>query len=93
MSVLTTRSLGFAFVLAIAATSFGPAYSSPVSTTPSSSHQAPSAFQSGDLVRLRSGGPLMTVDSVKGNQADCFWTDENGVPNDATFPVDVLRRF
>jgi hypothetical protein len=35
----------------------------------------------------------MTVESVKEDQADCFWTDMNGQPNDATFPIDVLRKF
>jgi uncharacterized protein YodC (DUF2158 family) len=52
-----------------------------------------SQFRSGDLVRLRSGGPLMTVEGIKGDKADCFWTDPNGMPNDATFPVYVLQRF
>jgi len=47
----------------------------------------------GDLVRLRSGGPLMTVDSIKGNQVDCFWTDLNGEPNADRFPTDVLKKF
>jgi uncharacterized protein YodC (DUF2158 family) len=47
----------------------------------------------GDLVRLRSGGPLMTISSVKGGQADCFWTGEDGQPNAESFPIDVLQKF
>jgi uncharacterized protein YodC (DUF2158 family) len=47
----------------------------------------------GDLVRLRSGGTLMTVDSIKGNQAVCFWTDVDGQPNEDSFPIDVLEKF
>ena len=35
----------------------------------------------------------MTVEGIKGDKADCFWTDPNGMPNDATFPVYVLQRF
>lgn len=35
----------------------------------------------------------MTVDSVKGNQADCFWTGEDGQPNAEHFPIDVLHKF
>jgi uncharacterized protein YodC (DUF2158 family) len=55
--------------------------------------QMAASLQRGDLVRLRSGGPLMTVDSIKGNQADCFWTGEDGQPNAESFPVDVLQRY
>lgn len=75
-----------------------------VSTTtvrmaPNSSASAPSntqnqvtpAFRSGNLVRLRSGGPLMTVKGIKGDQVDCFWTDGSGQINADSFPVDVLQ--
>jgi uncharacterized protein YodC (DUF2158 family) len=70
-----------------------------VGMAPASSSPAPSstqkqdapAFRSGNLVRLRSGGPLMTVKDVKGDQVDCFWTDVNGQINADSFPVDVLR--
>jgi uncharacterized protein YodC (DUF2158 family) len=70
-----------------------------VGMAPASSTSAPSnmqkqavpAFQSGNLVRLRSGGPLMTVKSIKGDQVDCFWTDMNGQINADRFPVDVLQ--
>jgi uncharacterized protein YodC (DUF2158 family) len=48
-------------------------------------------LQRGDLVRLRSGGPLMTVNKVEGDRVDCFWTDWNGQPSDAVFPYDVLQ--
>jgi uncharacterized protein YodC (DUF2158 family) len=53
-------------------------------------HAAP-AFGSGNLVRLRSGGPLMTVKGIKGDQVDCFWTDVNGQINSDSFPMDVLQ--
>jgi uncharacterized protein YodC (DUF2158 family) len=66
---------------------------------PASSASAPSntqnpaapAFGSGNLVRLRSGGPLMTVKRIKGDQVDCFWTDVNGQINSDSFPMDVLQ--
>jgi uncharacterized protein YodC (DUF2158 family) len=51
------------------------------------------SFQPGDLVRLRSGGPLMTVDSIIGNEADCYWTRFDGRPNAESFPIDVLQKF
>jgi uncharacterized protein YodC (DUF2158 family) len=63
-------------------------YDSAPSNTP---NQAAPAFRSGNLVRLRSGGPLMTVRDIKGDQVDCFWTDANGQINADSFPVDVLQ--
>jgi uncharacterized protein YodC (DUF2158 family) len=70
-----------------------------VGMAPASSASAPSnpqkqaapAFRSGSLVRLRSGGPLMTVKDIKGDQVDCFWTDVNDQINADSFPVDVLQ--
>jgi uncharacterized protein YodC (DUF2158 family) len=71
-----------------------------VGMSPASSASAPSntqkqaapAFQSGNLVRLRSGGPLMTVKDIKGDQVDCFWTNVDGQINADSFPVDALQR-
>ena len=71
-----------------------------VGMAPASSASAPSnirnqaapAFRSGNLVRLRSGGPLMTVKDIKGDQVDCFWTDVNDQINADSFPVDVLQQ-
>jgi uncharacterized protein YodC (DUF2158 family) len=70
-----------------------PALADPLSSSTAIPGQAPASFQRGDLVRLRSGGPAMTVDSIKGNQVDCFWTGEDGQPNAESFPVDVLQKF
>jgi uncharacterized protein YodC (DUF2158 family) len=50
------------------------------------------ALTRGDLVRLRSGGPLMTVLDVKGDMIDCIWTGYDGDPRDGTFPIVVLRK-
>lgn len=55
-------------------------------------NQAASAVQSGNLVRLRSGGPLMTVKGVKGDQVDCFWNNATGQINADSFPLDVLQK-
>jgi uncharacterized protein YodC (DUF2158 family) len=47
-------------------------------------------FQSGDLVRLRSGGPLMTVKSVQGDQVICSWSEEDGELRSGSFPIAML---
>jgi uncharacterized protein YodC (DUF2158 family) len=40
-----------------------------------------SAFQSGDVVQLKSGGPRMTIKFIEDGEADCEWfagTDAKG---------------
>jgi len=70
----------------------GMAPASSASAPSTTTNQAAPAFRSGNLVRLRSGGPLMTVTGIKGDHVDCFWTDWNGQINADSFPVDVLQR-
>jgi uncharacterized protein YodC (DUF2158 family) len=50
-------------------------------------------FERGELVRLRSGGPMMTVSAVKDDQVECIWTNDSSQPDDAAFPADVLQNF
>jgi uncharacterized protein YodC (DUF2158 family) len=93
MLALTKRvSIATAFVLALSMSPLA-ALAAPASLVTSIDARSASTFQRGDLVRLRSGGPLMTINRIKGDQVDCFWTDFNGQPNDATFPADVLQNF
>jgi uncharacterized protein YodC (DUF2158 family) len=68
-----------------------PAFSAPSDTA--MQNQAAPELRSGNLVRLRSGGPLMTVKGMRGDQVDCFWADGNGEINADSFPVDVLQKF
>jgi uncharacterized protein YodC (DUF2158 family) len=69
-----------------------PTFSASIPSNAAPQNQSAPAFQSRDLVRLRSGGPLMTVKGIKGNQVDCFWTDVNGQINEDRFPIDVLQK-
>jgi uncharacterized protein YodC (DUF2158 family) len=69
----------------------GVAPASSASARSNTQNKAAPAFRSGSLVRLRSGGPLMTVKDLKGDQVDCFWTDVNDQINADSFPVDVLQ--
>lgn len=86
-SITKSMTLGIALGISLAI----PAFSSTLSNTAMQNETAPS-FQRGDLVRLRSGGPAMTIDSIKGDQADCFWTGVDGQPNAESFPLDVLQK-
>jgi uncharacterized protein YodC (DUF2158 family) len=48
------------------------------------------SLQTGDLVRLRSGGPLMTVQGIQGDHVICSWGDENGEIQSDSFPVAMV---
>lgn len=75
----------------VSRTTAGMTPTSSASAPSSTQNQAAPAFRSGSLVQLRSGGPLMTVKGIKGDQVDCFWSDANGQINADTFPADVLQ--
>jgi uncharacterized protein YodC (DUF2158 family) len=47
-------------------------------------------FKKGDTVRLKSGGPLMTVVETKGNQLLCQWFDKNEALQSRLFDVESL---
>jgi uncharacterized protein YodC (DUF2158 family) len=49
------------------------------------------ALHTGDLVRVRSGGPLMTVNYIQGDKVNCSWTDWLGDPKSENFPVAALQ--
>jgi uncharacterized protein YodC (DUF2158 family) len=82
-------TLGIAFSVPLSV----PALSDSASSNTAMQIRAAPPLQRGDLVRLRSGGPLMTVDAPNGDKVDCLWTDLNGQINAESFPVHVLRKF
>jgi uncharacterized protein YodC (DUF2158 family) len=90
VSIAFALTLGMAFSVAMSAPAFSESASS--NTALQKIRVAP-PLQPGDLVRLRSGGPLMTVDAPNGDKVDCLWTDLNGQINAESFPVYVLQKF
>lgn len=46
----------------------------------------------GDLVRARSGGPLMAVIDVCGNEVACVWFDRDGAEQRGTWRSEALQR-
>src|ERR1700750_1417245 len=88
-SIATAVMLGTALSMPLSVAAF----SDPASSSTAMQGQATASLQHGDLARLRSGGPVMTVASIRGNQVDCFWTDGDGQPNAESFPVDVLLKY
>ena len=93
VAMMKRFSICAGLILSLSAALSAEALAAPASQGISAATAATSEFHPGDLVRLRSGGSLMTVDTVKNDQVDCFWTDGSGQTNNATFPVQVLRKF
>jgi uncharacterized protein YodC (DUF2158 family) len=86
-SIAFALTLGIAFSVPLSAPAFCDSASSNLQI------RAAPPLQRGDLVRLRSGGPLMTVDAPNGDKVDCLWTDLNSQINAESFPVHVLQKF
>jgi uncharacterized protein YodC (DUF2158 family) len=51
-----------------------------------------SKFKPGDTVRLKSGGPLMTVAEIEENDfVRCAWFDDKRLPQDKAFLEAILE--
>lgn len=85
MPIAIVAALG----IALAMSSSIPALADTASS-PATHRQTAPALHNGDLVRVRSGGPLMTVTGVQGDQVNCSWTDWDGRLQSESFPVAVL---
>ena len=45
----------------------------------------------GDTVRLKSGGPLMTIESIEDKKAFCNWFSNDELKN-GTFNIETLEK-
>lgn len=53
----------------------------------------PGLLSVGELVRLKSGGPVMTVEgSTEGGNTMVVWTGKDGRPNRDSFSPELLKR-
>lgn len=51
-------------------------------------------FKKGDVVRLKSGGPKMTVvNTPNGNLVECMWFDSKNERQSNEFSLDSLKHF
>ena len=68
-----------------------PAFSASAPSNTAMQTQAATPLRSGALVRLRSGGPLMTVIGIEGDQVNCVWTDLDGHIGSERLPIEALQ--
>jgi uncharacterized protein YodC (DUF2158 family) len=47
----------------------------------------------GDVVQLKSGGPIMTVLSTGSQGCRCSWFDHAQKPSEHVFPSEALERY
>ena len=91
-----SRSISMVFAMAFGA-AFGfpsvivPAFAEPALSNAAMQNAPPASLRAGDLVRVRSGGPLMTVNDIQGDRVNCTWSDWDGVLISGSFPAAVLE--
>jgi uncharacterized protein YodC (DUF2158 family) len=49
------------------------------------------SFVAGMLVRLKSGGPPMTIQAVDGDSVTCVWFDRAGAPREQIFLTVMIE--
>jgi uncharacterized protein YodC (DUF2158 family) len=49
------------------------------------------AFKTRDTVRLKAGGPVMTIHTVIAHEARCGWFDEHGTWREHYYALDLLE--
>lgn len=50
-------------------------------------------LKSGDVVAKKSGGYLMTIESLNKNKAICVWFNENQILNRDTIEINLLQKW
>ena len=60
---------------------------------PEDAHMNNPAHKIGDVVRLKSGGPLMTVNAidVSSHHVNCFWFSDGGEVRECRFSVEAVH--
>lgn len=50
-------------------------------------------FKPGDLVQLKSGGPVMTIQHINSDGCFCRWFDAANLLQHATLPIETLKLY
>jgi uncharacterized protein YodC (DUF2158 family) len=88
----STKQISVAIAVTLAlGTSSAPAFSASAPSNAATQNRAAPPLRTGDLVRLRSGGPLMTVAGIDGGDVNCVWTDLEGRIASERLPTEALE--
>ncbi len=90
MMMLTKKAVtAIAAMLGVAvSTSWAvPALAGPAQSSTTMQSRAAPLLKRGDLVRLRSGGPVLTVKSVRDGWVICSWLTDYGELQSGGFPI------
>src|SRR2546430_14936736 len=68
-----------------------PALAGPAQSSTTMQSRAVPLLKSGDLVRLRSGGPVLTVKSVRDGWVICTWLTDYGELQSGGFPIAMVE--
>jgi uncharacterized protein YodC (DUF2158 family) len=68
-----------------------PALAGPAQSSITTQSRSVPLLQSGDLVRLRSGGPVLTVKSVRDGWVICSWFGDYGELESGCFPIAMVE--
>jgi uncharacterized protein YodC (DUF2158 family) len=94
MLMLTKQAVpAIAAMLAVAVSASWavPALAGPAQSSTTTQSRSVPLLQSGDLVRLRSGGPVLTVKSVRDGWVICSWFGDYGELESGGFPIAMVE--
>jgi uncharacterized protein YodC (DUF2158 family) len=90
LASIKQASIAIAVTLALSMP-LSPAFSASARSNTALQNQAAPSLRNGSLVRLRSGGPLMTVIGIEGDQVNCAWTGRDGHIGYESLPIEALE--
>ena len=91
LSKQTLPAIAAMLGVAVSASWAVPALAAPAQSTTTTQRRSAPLLHSGDLVRLRSGGPLLTVKSVHDGWVICTWWTEYGDFQTNGFPIAAVE--